>query len=787
MEETFKIGRRGFTVIVVSLMVAAIILRIKWPDIDIVSSFVEQIFFDKLMMRVIMYALPVLFAFIVFLMPLSMFFLYWCSAVFAGYYVLSAPLEGTLFFALMAIPTLFNRFKIVRFPAAPITLGISAVVLITVVIISAINDVFIIRHIVAKIFLLLPTLHILSMQPGDDSQSRFQSESGQVTTGLSSTQKARMQSITRTNWWELLRPHVESTAINIYKFYERNSEFAINTSKSRATPHLHTQAQDHARNINLANLKKRDGDFDQKAFIVRITKAFSVIQDAIYNQHIEKIQAFVSDALYEQFKSRIDEQQAAGTRYQYEKLEEEPFSIDHAYCDGSFDEIQLLVKASLKESLLDSKTGKTIEAARRRVFYEYWSFIRRPSGKTLKKPGLLEGSCPNCGAPIQIGQATVCSVCNSFIRSGFYDWVLARITQGCEWSYTDPTLVPNWKQLKADDPEFTIHQIEDLAGVIFWNLRLVEISRKVEPIFRFASSECATYIADALRTSESTDRHWWENIALASVSLKGIVIDSERVKLYTLVVWSGIPITANADGAITQRIRYNKPVRDVMVLSRDKKCRTNQNNTLSSAHCKSCGGALSSSFATQCGYCNSTLNDGSEWQLEKILKEDSAEFVEILNQKSEIVSERFAQNMAVEAAKVAEKTKIEETRSGRDIITVMAQVLLADGVIDAAETKFISEMAVKYHMPPEQLEGIIESVKAGEVKFLKPTTAKEAMDTLKGAVSMAYADGVLAPEEEAALERVAKELGYSALDVKRIVKAEEKLMRQTKIKPQRQF
>ncbi|OGK07648.1 MAG: hypothetical protein A2W80_13990 [Candidatus Riflebacteria bacterium GWC2_50_8] len=787
MEETFKIGRRGFAIIVASLMVAAIILRIKWPDIDVVTSVIEGVFFDRLMMRVIMYALPVLFAFIVLLMPLSMFFLYWCSAAFAGYYLLAAPLEGALFFALLAVPTLLNRFKIVRFPDTKITLGVSAAIVIAVAIISAIADVSIIRHFVAKIFLLLPTLHILSMQPGDDSQSRFQSESGQVTTGLSSTQKARMQSITKTSWWELLRPHIEATAINIYKFYERNSEFAINTSKSRATPHLHTQAQDHARNINLANLKKRDGDFDQKAFIERIDAVFSVIQDAIYNQRIEKIQAFVSDALYEQFRSRIDEQRAAGTRYQYEKLEEEPFSIDHVYCDRSFDEIQLLVKASLKESLIDSKTGQTIEAARRRVFYEYWSFIRRPSGKTLKKPGLLEGSCPNCGAPIQIGQATVCSVCNSFIRSGYYDWVLAKITQGCEWSYTDPTLVPNWKQLKAEDPEFTIHQIEDLAGVIFWNLRLVEISRKVEPIFRFATSECAAYIADALRTSENTDRHWWENIALASASLKGIVIGEERVRLYILVVWSGIPVTANAEGNITERIRYNKPVRDVMVLSRDKKCRTNQNNTLSSAHCKSCGGALSSSFATQCGYCNSTLNDGSEWQLEKIMKEDSAEFVDILNQKSEIVSERFAQNMAVEAAKVAEKTKIEETLSGREIITVMAQVLLADGVIDAAETKFINEMAVKYHMPPEQLAGILESVKAGEIKFLKPRTAKEAMDILKGAVSMAYADGVIAPEEETALERIAKELGYSALDVKRIVKAEEKLIRQTSKKPHRQF
>ncbi len=784
MEETFKISRRGFIVIMTSLLIAALILRLKWPDANITSSLLERILFDKLMIRVLSYAIPVLIAFIIVLLPLSMFFIYWCSAVFAGYFMLANPVEGILLLILLAIPALFNRFNLISLPKASITLKISAAVAIAVYIISAIYDVFLIEHLAVKIFLLFPAAHMLSMQPGNASQSRFQSEGGQITSGLSSTQKARMKGIISIGWWELVRPHVESTAINIHTFYDKLDSFKVNLSKSRETPHIHTRAQDNARNINLANLKKRDAAFDQRMFIERIDKVFSLTQSAIYSQQIEKIQAFVSDALYQQFSSRIKEQLAAGTRYRYEKLQQEPFSIDHVYCDGSFDEIQVLAKASLTESLIDSKTDTVIGAPKIHVFYEYWSFIRRPSSKTLKKPGLLEGSCPNCGAPIEIGQATVCGICNSFIRSGYYDWVLAKITQGCEWSYSDPALVPNWKQLKLDDPEFTVHQIEDLAGVIFWNLRLVEISRKVEPIFRFATEKCAKYIAETLKTSESTDRHWWENIALASVSLKGITRDAERTRLYVIVVWSGIPITANADGSIGERVRYNKPVRDVMVLSRDVKCKTNQNNTLSSAHCHSCGGALSSDFATQCGYCSSTLNDGSEWQLERLLKESSTEFIEILKRKSEIVSQRFAENMAVEVARVAEQVKIEETKSGRDVITVMAQVLLADGVIDDAEMKFIREMAVKYHMPPEQFEGLLESVKAGEVHFLQPKEGKEALEILRGAVSMAYADGVLAPEELAALESVAKEMGYSTMDIKRLIKTEEKLRHQARVKKQ---
>jgi uncharacterized tellurite resistance protein B-like protein len=575
-------------------------------------------------------------------------------------------------------------------------------------------------------------------------------------------------------WWELIRPHVESIATNICAFSDNFSTIKLTGIQTRHEPHKHTVTQNHTRNLNLANLKKRDKLFDEIEFLNRARKAFKIVQTAVYNQNLEKIQSFLSDALFEQFRCRIQELEAAGIKYKFSELKCKSATIDHVFSDGSFDEIQVLIQATVSESVVDIETGNIIGNPGTRKFYEYWSFVRRPSVKTLNKPGLLEGSCPNCGAPIKVGQATVCEVCNSFIRSGYYDWVLSKITQGCEWSYADPTLVPSWQKLKKADSHFTIHQVEDLAAVIFWKLRLTEREKKVEEVYRFVSEEISDFLKSKIKMSETGITRYWENIALATVDLKGISIGEEEIALYVLVVWSGVPVKLNQEGKVVERIRYNKPVRDVFVLARDAKCQTNQNNTLSSAHCSSCGGPLKSSFAVHCGYCGSNLKDGKDWQLKSLLKEDSKEYQEILTRKSEMVSKRLQKHFDKEAEK-RQKEQLEiETRSGRDIITVMVNILLADGVMQDSEMQFINEMAKKYHMPPETLEGVIESVKENSTYVPMPDNNKEKLDIIKGAVQMAYADDDFSAEEQEALEYVAGQLGYSKFDLKRIIKHEQR-------------
>ncbi|MGM0600408.1 MAG: TIM44-like domain-containing protein [Candidatus Rifleibacteriota bacterium] len=775
MDDIFKIGKKTFIGLIVSIVLGAIALKIKAPDMSGAFEVLELLFSDGLVVRTGYYAFFIISAIFIFLMPFSLFLVYWCSLVLACYILLANPLLAILYFILIGIPALLYRFKYFELPGYKITLPVALVLTLILFIFAQIINKPAFSSFVYMLILLYPAIHVLSMRPGDIAQSRFASEEKQDITGLSSTQKARMSNILEAGWWELVRPHVESTATNICAFSDNFSTIKLTGIQTRQEPHKHTITQNHTRNLNLANLKKRDKLFDEIEFLNRARKAFKMVQTAVYKQNIEKIQPFVSDALYEQFNCRIQELKAAGIKYKLSELKCKSATVDHVFSDGSFDEIQVLIQATVAESVIDIKTGSVIGKPGTRNFYEYWSFVRRPSVKTLKKPGLLEGSCPNCGAPIKVGQATVCEVCKSFIRSGYYDWVLSKITQGCEWSYADPSLVPSWQQLKQADPQFTIHQVEDLAAVIFWKLRQAEREKKVEEVYRFIREQIAEKLKNNFKKSVNGLTEYYENIAIATVDLKGISIKEEEIVLYVLVVWSGVPVKLNPQGRVVERIRYNKPVRDVFVLARDAKCQTNQNNILSSAHCSSCGGPLKSTFAVHCGYCGSNLKDGKDWQLKSLLKEDSKEYQDILTRKSEMVSKRLQKHFDKEAGK-RQKERIElETRSGRDIITVMVSILLADGVMQDSEMKFVKEMAQKYHMPDETLEGLIESVKEDSTYVPMPDNNKEKLDIIKGAVQMAYADDDFSEKEEEALEYVAGQLGYSKFDLKRVIKSEQKL------------
>jgi len=64
-----------------------------------------------------------------------------------------------------------------------------------------------------------------------------------------------------------------------------------------------------------------------------------------------------------------------------------------------------------------------------RPFQEEWTFQRSVGVATANKPGTLENTCPNCGAPIALTQIGQCRYCKAAVTSGRFDWVLSHIEQ----------------------------------------------------------------------------------------------------------------------------------------------------------------------------------------------------------------------------------------------------------------------------------------------------------------------------------------------------------------------
>ncbi|MDD3146969.1 MAG: TIM44-like domain-containing protein [Candidatus Riflebacteria bacterium] len=615
----------------------------------------------------------------------------------------------------------------------------------------------------AILILLAPTCQILAIRLTGSVNTRFSHEEANMSLSLSYKQKQAMKDRNSSNsdWWEIIRPEIEAFPLRLQEVWQDftgNSPRRQMTGTGLADMKL-LQLQNAAKMSQaLTSIKKRDQHFAPDSFIKRIEKIFWKVQNAWYDQKIDTVQHLVSDALFEQFKRQIDEQKESGIRFKHSNMTIYEARIAQVNCDNSFDVIHIFIRASSADSMFDLTTGETLARnEENRRFSEYWTFIRRPSAKTLQKPGLLEGVCPNCGTPIEIGQATVCGSCGSFIRSGFYDWVLAHITQACEWEYNEPSLISDWNVMKNSDPDFNIQQIEDRSGVIFWMLRLAERQRSVDPVRRFATEAYCDFYQSLQNETSGIGSSFMESVALGSIMLKGFKFNPHWNKLYVLVVWSGVPVTRNVAGKVVEGRRVSKVVREVLILGRRSGVKTGVQNTLSSAHCPNCGGPLVSAFAITCNYCNTILNEGSNsWILERVVAESDPEY----------------QNML--ASRKTEKVEVEDdsVRSARDVITIMAHLLLADGKTEVQELDLLEKIAETYGMTESDLNSIIWGLKQGEVYIPAPADNKEAWNLLLSATRMALADDVLTPTEERELEILAQHLGYCKADVVRAIKAE---------------
>ncbi|MBF0409967.1 MAG: TIM44-like domain-containing protein [Candidatus Riflebacteria bacterium] len=693
---------------------------------------------------------------------LIVIFSYASSMFFCFFYFFIAPVESLVMLAAFFVPVYIWHLKKI----SNIILGITGGILI----------LFSWKLLgkPALFVLMMPMCHLFAIRAHNALQSRYSGSETRIFSKLSTTQQNKVNkshSIFHYDLWEVIGPEIQalleswtkvSDSIDAKNIEEYLSDFSSVKDETRKNFPVQSYGLFQKNRMlsiktSLTDLNKRDTNFSSMLFIEKVKTAFNKIQQACCNQNIETIQCMVSDALFEQFSARIQEQKDAGIRFSISDITFYDTVISSVISDENYDQIQFFIRGEVTEIALDILTGEPLNADNQKIaIMEYWSFIRRPSAKTYKKPGLIEGSCPNCSAPIQIGQATVCPACSSYLRSGHYDWVLNKITHASEWGYSDPEQVLDWKTLKDNDKNISIHQIEDRSAVIFWMHRLVERKRTIEPLIRFATDDYITLFTPGIKISKFYS--YMENVSFASATLKAVSITTETEKIYVLIVWSGIPVTITPQGRQPQIHRFCKPRRDVFVLTRKAGSKTNLNNTLSSAHCMNCGGQLISYYSVKCRYCNSILNDGDEWILDKVLNEQSSEYTTLMNKSIQIQMQNAAKMKQSEDSLV-------NIKSGRDIVTISAQMMLADGKMEEKEVGALKKLSQAYAMSDSALNGIIESVKNGELIIPKPVTPKEALKLLDSATAMAMADGKISEEEMHFLEKLAKDLGYYKPDI----------------------
>jgi len=179
----------------------------------------------------------------------------------------------------------------------------------------------------------------------------------------------------------------------------------------------------------IANLQASDPAFAWDAFRVRAQAAFLALQDAWCRQNLDAGRGFMSPGAYFTWRAQLETLAAEGRRNVMENLEVRaitPLQIVHGRV---FDDLTVRITAAAADFEVD-QAGKVVFGDRSvRPFTEDWTFQRSVGVATSQKPGTLENSCPNCGAPVSLNQIGECRYCKAAVTSGKFDWVVSRIEQ----------------------------------------------------------------------------------------------------------------------------------------------------------------------------------------------------------------------------------------------------------------------------------------------------------------------------------------------------------------------
>ncbi len=182
-------------------------------------------------------------------------------------------------------------------------------------------------------------------------------------------------------------------------------------------------------NAALNDIKQRDPAFDQAHFVDRVETAYNILNVAWIRGDLAPAHPFLSEGQANRLTMQLEGDRALNRRNVMEDVVLSGVRIVRVDKNDTGDVITARIDASACDYYIDTRTGKDLSGWHNpRPYTEYWTFARSGVAKTTKS-SYMDRACPNCGAPLELGNISVCQFCGTPVASAEYDWVLMTIDQ----------------------------------------------------------------------------------------------------------------------------------------------------------------------------------------------------------------------------------------------------------------------------------------------------------------------------------------------------------------------
>ena len=517
----------------------------------------------------------------------------------------------------------------------------------------------------------------------------------------------------------------------------------------------------------LSALRSRDKDFSLSSFQKRCETPFKKIQEAWSQQDMSLARPFVSDAINERFSTQLQMNTASGIHNSVKNTRITRSHIVGIESNPHFDTIHLSITAEAVDYITKIETGKVIHGKLYSdTFTEVWSFIRKPSAKTLSRPGLFEGQCPNCSTPLKISDTLECTSCSSLITSGEYDWVLSEITQA--HLFDSKVYTPlNIELMQAKDKGFIKQKIEDRASVIFWKLEAAMMFAEKNKVLKFVRNEFLEKHKNEFIPRSLNKHHYLADASVGTVELLSLELDKQGIdKAYIFILASGHYETRHIPGYYPPEYEKSSHKEIVYVLQRNAGLQTSGKFGLSSYRCPSCGAPTQVTQSPNCTYCERPQNDGSlSWVLSEVMP------------LSQYTHPRD-QNAYVQRNKHYSSTN--SYKNNEDLIILLIQTMHIDSVPSLDEMKYLKTMAHKQGISNQRLQSLLHKYASTSYSIkldnLNVEDEKQIETFFIQLIHMCLIDGKIVSQEVKLLRKIAKRLNFSEIRIRTLIKEERQRM-----------
>ena len=177
----------------------------------------------------------------------------------------------------------------------------------------------------------------------------------------------------------------------------------------------------------LAEVRSHDAGFDLAATARGVVRARQIVDRARLAGDASAARQVMSDGLWQVFVMILDSRTAHDIRRQGTSTVVEA-KVVAATRDQLAEQLRLRLKCSGERSEAAGEQvlrGNAVPG----IWHEDWIIRRSAAATTPEKGGVLSGTCPNCGAALDVGPDGSCGYCSALVLTSGQDWVVWSIEE----------------------------------------------------------------------------------------------------------------------------------------------------------------------------------------------------------------------------------------------------------------------------------------------------------------------------------------------------------------------